>query len=290
MNDRLKIISTSTSKNRKEKYERKWLEQITRERILELLDRNSLQGKLVADIGCGNGFLAKTLCQWGATCDACDISLKQLPQLPNLHPIQTFLPETNLADTAYDLVLCIDTIAELNPRDYRIAMAELCRILKLQGEAILSTPIDIYSQDALERFLGLVQTEFTILDLKFSYHYLYIKLTNLLEIPKKYWKGYQNPLTNLSKIGQFWHQINSSFPLAWIWGGVQWITGFFQKIVLEHKTTLLFLESISRFFWDKQAISHVIVKCHRKPLIPPENTMLTGRPNRPPFLREKRWE
>lgn len=315
MNDRLKIIAVSKSnKNHRKsiqeaKYEQKWLEspdlyepsileQVTIERILNCIDFSSLQKKLVADIGCGWGFLAKKLCKAKANCDACDIAanaLKRLPQLPNLHPIQTSLPETSLADNAYDLVLCCDTIAELDPRDYRLAMAELCRILKIKGEIILSTPIDLYSQDALERFFKLVGTEFSIVDSKFSYHFLYIKLFNFTEKPIKYWTGYKNPpyrkekLSQLSPFSKFWFLMNTSFPLAWFWGGIQWISLFLQKVLFERKAFLLLLEKWSYFFWDKRAISHVIVTCVRKPLIQ-ENHLSKGRPDRPPFLKERRWE
>lgn len=293
------------------KFERKWLQdpgkynpsltvidRVRIERIMKMIPFADLPQKRVADIGCGWGDLAQKMCQAGALCDACDIAsnaLKQLPNLPHLHPKKTSLPETHLEDNAYDFILCCDTIAELDPRDYRLAIAELCRLLKPEGKVLISTPLDIYAEDALDRFIKLVETEFTITDAKLSYHAFYLKITNLLNKPKNYWKAYQDPnyrakeLAERSFLSRAWLSVHSSLPLAWFWGVFQWIPIGIEKLILERKSVLIVLESLCKFLKDIQGVSHVAVMCKRKPLLSVDVNHL-ARPDRAPFIKEKRWD
>ena len=104
---------------------------------------------------------------------------------------QAALPKTQLPDDAYDLVICLDVIADLPPEDFRLAVAELSRIVKSSGYVLCSTPIDIDSEDALERFSGLISTEFKIHEWKLSYHSLYLRLLDFLKAPKRFYKGWK---------------------------------------------------------------------------------------------------
>ncbi len=131
----------------KAKYERIWLTKpqrfdpntnaMGRERIkitLAIIEsRFDLQDMAVVDIGCGNGPLAVPLAEKGAKITASDIArnaTKLIPDHPNIDKRQDALPMTSLEDDLYDLCMCTEVIAELDHRDFRLAMAELCRVIK----------------------------------------------------------------------------------------------------------------------------------------------------------------
>ena len=96
---------------------------------------------------------------------------------------QQCLPHTTLQEEHYDLVISTDAIAYLQQDDFRLYFSELARLVKPQGSLICSTPIDIHSEDALERFIHLAETEFEIEKWVFSYHAYFIRLTRLLASP-----------------------------------------------------------------------------------------------------------
>ena len=170
-------------------FERRWLidpeqfnptrsarTQAESERLLHLLPIQV--GKRACDLGVGYGHVAKTLSEAGMKVDAVDISrncLKRL-HLPGVDFIQDCFPHTKLESGVYDLVVASNLIAEIPERERRLAVSEIARLLTPQGQAILSTPIDIYSDDACLNFLALLETEFEIDTLVFSYHRLSIQL------------------------------------------------------------------------------------------------------------------
>lgn len=236
--NKLKIISTSESslplslkeKNKIEKealYERLWLQnpsqfdprrdassRVELDRVKNLIPLNK-KGKAI-DLGCGFGLLSSYLVDQGFKVDALDISQNALRQIKDerIHLIKAALPYTKLEDEEYDLVVAADVIAEIVKEERRMAISEMERVLKGDGKLIISTPIDIDAEDALIRFLSLVETEFDIEELKFSYHRLPVKYSWL----------------NRSEKGvSFW-------------------------------------ESVGEFFWQDQAISHVIALCHKRPM------------------------
>lgn len=144
-----------------------------------LLDKLPLKaGKRALDLGTGYGHIAKKLYEAGMYVDALDISLNALRRLNNqqVNLIQDYFPYTKLEDGAYDLVVANNLIAELPEVERRLAVSEINRLLKLSGIAIISTPIDIYSEDALIRFIKLLETEFDIDELTLSHHALAIRL------------------------------------------------------------------------------------------------------------------
>lgn len=180
-------------------FERKWLQNPEkfnplrnikeRERIARTMefiqDHLQLKNLKAVDLGCGYGELTKRLSRAGAIVDAVDVASNALVKIDNLglqkvKTIQDCLPATFLEDEAYDLVLCTDVIALLEEKNFRLLFSELSRLVKKDGYIVCSTPIDINSDDALPRFANLAQTEFTILDWKFSYHRIYISLKNWL--------------------------------------------------------------------------------------------------------------
>lgn len=184
----------------------------------------------ILDLGCGFSPLAKFLDNHQLTfLDSSSQALKNFPGKKILHDA---LPITKLDEEQYDLVICTDLIAELFPQDYRLAMGEIARLMTKDGKALISTPLDIHSLDALEKFLALLDTEFEIISLSKSYHRLAVSWLERL----KRWKF----LRKFSTLGS--------------------------QHLKRSRKTILWLEKISHFLWDEDAVSHVIVLVKRKPL------------------------
>lgn len=274
------------------KYERIWHVQpdkfnpekdaIGRERMrrtLTLIQKHmDVNGKRAADLGCGNGCFACSLQKAGAVIDAVDIASQPLKMLKDqgldrIHTLQDYVPHTRLNDNAYDLVVANELIAEIPQEEHRLFFSEIARLMKNDGMCVCSTELDIYSLDAFERFLKLVKTELEVVDAHFSTHYLWIKLGNVLDAPAKLAKGWQDgyfrekELQEKSGFNRFWFLMNSSRYLGWFWKGISWITNPMKGVIEQQRWLLLGLEKLSSFFWQEQAISHVILLAKRKPLI-----------------------
>ncbi len=201
-------------------------------------NHTTIQGKRAADLGCAAGVFTRRIRDEGAFVDAVDIAenaLKELKKndMANIEAKHDAMPETKLPDHAYDLVLCMEIIAELTKDDYRLFFSELARLVKLDGFVVCSTPIDFKTQDGVERLLELAQTEFDIIDAFPSYHALFIRLKGFFESFPKWLSFITKPILNKLK--------NS-----------KWI--------------LLKLEKICECFRHNNGISHVIFIAKLRPL------------------------
>ncbi len=277
------------------KYERLWLikpeqfdptrncmERERLERTLQLIQSHlSLSGKRVVDIGCGNGTLAKRLRDAGAVVQAVDIAsnaLKQLQQhdAADIETLQDALPETSLPDNTYDLVVCTEVIAELNAPDYRLFFAELARLVKPTGYVVCSTPLDIHSEDALQRLSELAHTEFNVIEWVYSYHALYQRLIDFISAPGRYSKAYRDTNYRLSELqtrtgfNRMWFRWNSLLLPALFWVPLSYITNPLADKLSQSRFLMLKLESISRFFSDISGITHAIFIGQRRPLEIPD--------------------
>lgn len=218
---KLSVVETSTKTVRPQRestrhiqealFERRWLQNpaqfnpersartlVEAKRLLSKLP--SLVGKRALDLGTGFGHVAKTLQEAGMEVDALDIAhnaLKRL-HLPKVNLIQDYFPYTKLEEGLYDLVVASNLIAEIPDAERRIAISEISRLLKPSGLTLISTPIDIYSDDALLRFIQLLETELEIDELIFSYHALAITLP--------LFPHSQRVLALLESIGRFFWQ------------------------------------------------------------------------------------
>lgn len=167
----------------RESFNRAW------EMVLEALP---LKGMRSVDLGCGYGLLSVKMRDAGAELvDAVDVASNALKQLEThdmtgIRPFQDYVPYTHLEDNGYDLVVCTELIAELPPNEYRLFFSELSRLVKPTGKVVCSTPLDIYSEDPLEKFCFLAETELILESLTLSYHILHIKLLRFFETPKKW--------------------------------------------------------------------------------------------------------
>lgn len=261
MNERLNIITDDHPENEKRasftkrrsdtertetqaRFERLWLidpeqfnpdrsllESVRIERTKAFLD-DLPAVKTCVDLGSGYGVLGLFMAEKGCEVTAVDIAKNALNRLVGLKGITTsqdYIPNTNLQDNSFDLVLSTDLIAFLNKHEYRLYVSELVRLCKQDGIIVCSTPIDIHSDDALHLFVSLMETEIIIDDWCFSYHRLYIRL---LEILKKL------RLTPL------------------------------MKILRDSKAFLNCCEKISKAIWQNEGISHAIFRGRKKPLMP----------------------
>lgn len=142
------------------------------------------QNTKVADIGCGAGPFHEYLQRRGANIDAIDCSQNALNRLKSSNSLRLYkqaLPMTKLEDNVYDLVICTDVIAECDRLDRRLAIAELCRLVKRAGHVVISTPLCTKTEGALELFINLVETEFVIEKAVGSYHALSSKVAKMIK-------------------------------------------------------------------------------------------------------------
>lgn len=233
--------------------------------------------KHAVDLGCGYGIITQRLCHEGALVHAVDISpspLKRLQEkrIQNLVLSQDYMPRTSLQDNAYDLVFCTDLIAYLSPDEFRLFFSELSRIIKNNGYLICSTPLDINSEDALQRFVALAETEFKIEKYVFSYHHLSIRLFELLKVPARFIKARKDnkyrksEITQRKGVAKWWFQLNSTAIPFVGWNLIQQILNPLINKIEQSQWLLAKLETISRIFWNDTGISHVIFLGTRRPL------------------------
>lgn len=254
MNQRLNIVSEGESFKKKHsesekleaqaRYERAWLTQPeqfdTGRNIQEIVRVERTKAFLEpllpieksVDLGVGDGAIARFLAEKGVEVTGVDVAknaLKRLEGTKNLTLVQGYVPETDLPDGAYDLVLSTDLIGYLPKQDYRLYVSELVRLAKKDGIIVCSTSIDIHTDDALELFVSLIETEIMLDEGDYSYDRLYIRTLEVLEKIKLTW------VANLLKKSR----------------------GF-----------LNLCEKISKIIWQKEGISHVIFRGRKKPLMP----------------------
>ncbi|MCB1113372.1 MAG: class I SAM-dependent methyltransferase [Chlamydiia bacterium] len=195
---------TSSRIQAKAKYERLWLQRSKRlakellqeEKLIDLLQ--PIRGKKALDLGCGAGEVAKFLAKNGMQVDAVDVAtgpLKELQGVGNLHTIEGFVPYAPLEEGVYDLVVAANLIAEVPKELRRLAMSQIAGLVKTEGIVVISTPLDVNSEDVLELFLGLVMTELEIESVVVSHFWLNQKVPFL-----KTHRGFQ---TWLEKVSEF---------------------------------------------------------------------------------------
>lgn len=282
------------------KFDRLWLTEpeqfdpyrncLERERIKRTWDllqrRIEPAGKIAVDIGCGLGVLAKKLCDHGATTvHAVDVSNNALkaikpPEGHNIKPIQACMPKTVLEDDFYDLVVSTELIAYLPPKEERLYFAELSRVVKPSGLVICSTSLDIDTDGALHRFAALAETEFQIIEWVFSYHALFLRISNFFKAPYRFAKGSKDPIyrkievNKRRSLGQKWFQFNTTPLVGKFWSFFQYFSNPFVTLLEKEPKILLWIESICRFFSAENGISHVMFIGKRHPIWLPTATEL----------------
>ena len=275
----------------KAKFERLWLtepaqfdplrncmEQERIKRSWQLLTTHcQIQDKKVADIGCGTGYFSFLLHNNAAAqIDAIDISENALKILKKqffsktIHTFCECMPKTNLSDENYDVIVCLDLIAELPTNEYRLFFAELARLIRADGLLICSSGIDINTTEGVEKLLGLAKTEFQILEVKKSYHLVYLRLKEFLNIPQFYLNANKNSHSTKQAfqkktfIGKGWFLLNTSWIIRGFWKIIAPFFNFFDQKLNHYPRALHILEKISYFIFEENAVSHCIFIAKRK--------------------------
>lgn len=238
----------------------------TRELLAKLHFGLSLEGKAIADLGCGNAALASLF--EGADITAVDVAQSALDKCPeHIKRVRGCLPYCRLPEESFDGVLLTDVIAELEPHLYRLMLSEVSVLMKRDGFFLCSTELDLYSEDPLGHFLAFLKTEFEVVETKKSYHRLYFYLRRWLDAPARFAHAGKEPtyrLLQLEKRSGFyrlWFYLNSLKWISYVWRPLTPL-----KNSLHQPSLLLFFERISEILWGEGALTHVIALCKRKSL------------------------
>ncbi len=233
-----------------------------------------LQEISALDIGCGEGSLSRFLHSQGACVEALDVSrealnLFRIKGSENIYLNQDCFPYTKQNDRSYDLILCCDVLAELNPKDFRIAISELRRLIKAEGTLICSTPVMTNSIDAIARFLDLIQSEFEIHEIEVSYHRLFQSISSTFDTFFCLQKSIQSMLFRKEQIQKrkglkkriFAFLSRPAFRRVWeVLEHPSSIIQFF----LKKKKVINFLENTSKFYYGEYGITHVLLSAKPK--------------------------
>lgn len=175
------------------------------------------------DLGSGYGEHTKRLHERGIHVDAVDVSEKALNRLgflPDSQRIHAYIPYTPLQDGHYDLVLALDLLAHIPQDEQRLCISEIARLASSEGIIMLSTDLDIYTDEALAKFLYLAGTEIQIHEVHLFHHGLALRFIDLFG----YFPSFQKWLTKkehladyLEKIAKF-YQTESEASSVIVWG------------------------------------------------------------------------
>lgn len=238
----------------------------------------SLKDKLVADLGCGSGVLTRKIRDEGAQVDAVDISgnalkILQENQMHNINAIQDYVPMTTLKDDGYDLIISTELVALLPEDEFRLYFSELARLVKLDGYVVCSTEIDINSEDALQKFANLAETEFKIEKWVLSYHLCYLRVVDFFKAPARFARAASDneyrsrEINKRYGINQWWFRLNSTKGPAFLWSLIQYPFKPILGLLSQNKTVLLCLEKVCSFLWNQSGISHAIFIGQRRPML-----------------------
>lgn len=239
-----------------------------------------LKDKYCADLGCGSGKMARLMRDAGARVDAIDVAsialeLLKTQDMQHIHAIQDCLPATRLNDHAYDVVVCTEVIGYLNPKEYRLLFAELSRVMKKEGIAVCSTSLDLNSENALERFAMLAETEFEIEQWILRYDLLWIKCCRFLEAPAFFVKTSlatferNKELNQRKSLSYLWLKINTTKPCALFWRFINVAAKPMAFYFKQSNRWVNFLEKITKTLWDESGVSHALFIGKKRPMVFP---------------------
>ncbi|MCX7880079.1 MAG: class I SAM-dependent methyltransferase [Ignavibacteria bacterium] len=127
-------------------FEKKFYETVKEEERVHqyVFSRIPPSAKLIADIGCGNGWLARRLLLANRVVVSVDVSLENVKKVLNLYNDENhfgvvadgyFLP---FKDNSFDCVVCSEVLEHLHkPLEF---LNEILRVTKNNGKIILTTP------------------------------------------------------------------------------------------------------------------------------------------------------
>ena len=281
----LKIVKEPTLKEKTaQKFEKLWQTDpgqfdperncLERERLQRTLSLMPTGNRQVADLGCGSGYFSRKLSELGAAVDAIDIAATPLKALSseNIRTSQHCLPRTTLEDERYDLVLCTDLIAYMPENEFRLLFSEIARIIKPAGTLICSTSLDTRTEDALQRFASLAESEFTLENWIVSHHLFYLHVKDFFAAPSRFVRARNNSeyreqqLNVRSGFCKAWFRLNSHPIPALVWTPVQWLANPIVNLIRQSRPLLITLEKLCRFLLPDSGITHAIISAHRRKL------------------------
>jgi SAM-dependent methyltransferase len=116
-----------------------------------------IEGQLVLDLACGEGYNTRILARKGAKCVGIDFSRKMIDlarkeeEKESLGISYYVVDATDLkqfSDSSFDLVTCFMSLQDI--KNYRAGIAEVSRVLKNHGRFIFSIPHPCFENIVLE--------------------------------------------------------------------------------------------------------------------------------------------
>lgn len=254
------------------------IERIRLKRTLDLIDQIlTKNNEKIADLATGTAYFIQAMKHEKRIIHAVDIAttpLKKLEslKLPHVTTYQDLVPYTTLESDDYDLVLGLELIGDLQKEEYRLFFSELSRLVKSEGYVIGSTNIDIDSEDALQNFASLAESEFHIDRWVLSYHSYMIRLLRFFKAPKTFVKAskdkkfFDEELSQRFSINAYLFKLNCSEPLLTFWKLIQYFTNPLLNYFEQNEYLTLKLEKLCRFFSSETGISHAIFVGQRRKL------------------------
>ena len=86
--------------------------------------------------------------------------------------IEMCLPYLKLPEEGFDLVVCTDVLAEIDESLQRLSSRKSPNLMKREGMALISSPLDVQTIDPLGSFLVFLQMEFEVVSVRLSYYRL----------------------------------------------------------------------------------------------------------------------
>lgn len=219
----------------------------------------------VGDLGCGSGAFSKALKESGLEVVAIDVASNALKHLEKSGIVthRECLPYLKLAEHLFDITLCTDVVAEIEPSLHRLFVSEIARVMKSESWVLLSTPLDLYSENALEAFLALVKTEFEILEIVPSYHCLHYHLLCFWGAPSKFVRGSEDlefrkkELIERRRLSRLWFALNSTKWTLFFWRPINALTRPIVALLQQNPRLINFLEKTSKMVWKGKACTHI---------------------------------
>ncbi|MFA6915219.1 MAG: class I SAM-dependent methyltransferase [Parachlamydiales bacterium] len=263
-------------------------------------DLGDISQKKAVDLGCGSGEISLWLCKKGMQVDAVDIASIPLEKLravkpDNLNLLQDYVPFTKLDDDTYDLVICNDLIGDLHPNEYRMLISELARIVKSTGRVICSTPLDLNSEDPLDRFVQLIDTEFEVENESYANDSLYIHWLDFLAYPRRLARATSSPqerkiaLDKRRGLSYGLFKVLSQPWLHFLWKATAWVVNPLSNLSRNSDSLRAGMEKISRFFRQESGITHAIFLTKRRSLLN-TNSLETPHDIQPAKQKRTVWE
>ncbi|MEN6451950.1 MAG: methyltransferase domain-containing protein [Thermoguttaceae bacterium] len=106
------------------------------------------EGQRILDYGCGDGHLLRLIAERWPTCelvgyDPMPSQLGELRKAAGAGRIEATAETGGLADASFDRIACCEVLEHLPEREQRRVLADIRRLLRPEGMAIITVPVEI---------------------------------------------------------------------------------------------------------------------------------------------------